>query len=248
MGEGKGIRRPDPTPADDPGAFTAWPSAPHREFSFARSLFEVAIVAVGVLLALLVDEARQMRSDRALADDARIAMRTEIDQNRVRLATKLTLLHEAYRALEQDPAAGPVLVSQARNFQIPLGDTAWAMAIQTEALRLLDQDERQPLAYVYRSQDIYNQLVAEEMNRWTVLAAAGPDDPSIKIWKAYARRAAVGACIAVIRIERFRDRTLSPERMLRVCRTYQLSVPPRDLYRDMGLPMPNANWRPGGEF
>lgn len=227
---------------------TALPALRHREFSIARSLFEVAIVAVGVLLALIVDEARQRRSDRALADDARAAMRTEIDQNRVRLATKLRLLHEAYRALERDPAAGPALVSQARNFQIPLADTAWAMAIQTEALRLLDQDERQPLAYVYRSQDIYNHLVAEEMNRWTVLAAATPNDPSIKIWKAYAQRAAIGACIAVIRIERFRDRTLSPELMLRVCQSYRLRVPPQDLYRDMGLSMPNANWRPGGEF
>ena len=246
MGSSKEVRtRKRPTPA----AVVAGPAPqPPNEFSLRKALFEIAIVAVGVLLALIVDEARQTRADQALAKEARTAMRAEIEQNRIRLAAKLALLHDAYGRLEQDPAAGPELVSQAANFQITLTEGAWVMALQTGALRLLDQPERQSLAYVYTSHDIYNQLLAEEMNRWTALAAAGPGDPELKLWKAYAQRVGIGGCIAAIRIERFRDPNLPADRLQRICRRYRLSMSPQALYAAMGLPLPDTNWRPGGEF
>lgn len=217
------------------------------DFTIKKALFEIAIVAVGVLLALLVDQARQSRSDRALAEEARGTMRTELDQNRVRIATKLSLLHSAYVALERDPAAAPALVEQSANFQITLTDAAWTMAFQTGAMRLLGDRERQSLGYVYNSHDIYNRLLDEEMNRWTMLAA-GSDEQAIKLWKAYARRVAVGGCISSIRIERFHNPSLPAERLRRVCQRYRVTIPPQQLYRQLGYPMPDANWRPGGEF
>ena len=57
------------------------------EFSLPKALFEIAIVTIGVLLALLVDEARQSRADHGLAEQSRKAMQAEIDQNRIRLAS-----------------------------------------------------------------------------------------------------------------------------------------------------------------
>ena len=221
--------------------------AAHGDFTLKRALFEIAIVAVGVLLALLVDQARQSRTDRALTEDARRAMRTELDQNRVRIATKLSLLHNAYLELERDPGAAPTLVERGANFQITLTDAAWSMALQTGAMRLLPDRERQALGYVYNSHDIYNRLLTEEMSHWTTLAA-GPDEKAVRLWKAYARRVAVGGCISSIRIERFHNPTLPAERLRLACQRYRVSIPPQQLYRQLGYPMPDANWRPGGEF
>lgn len=222
-------------------------NAAQSDFTLRKAIFEIAIVAVGVLLALMVDQARQTQNDRALTEETRKAMKTELDQNRVRIATKLSLLHNAYLKLERDPAAGPSLVEHGANFQITLTDAAWTMAFQTGAMRLLHDRERQALGYVYNSHDIYNRLLAEEMNHWTVLAA-GPDEKAIRLWKAYARRVAVGGCISSIRIERFHNPALPAEPLRRACQRYQVSIPPQQLYRQLGYPMPDANWRPGGEF
>lgn len=221
---------------------------PQSDFTLKKALFEIAIVAIGVLLALVVDEARQSRADNELAEEARSGMRAEIEQNRIRLATKLSLLHNAFTTLEANPSAGPELVGKGANFQITLTDAAWTMAVQTGALRLLEPKERQALAYVYNSHQIYNGLLAEEMVHWTGLAAVQSDSPELKLWKAYARRVSVGACISTIRIERFRKPKLPAEPLLRSCQLYRPSIPPDALYRQMGIPMPDANWRPGGEF
>ena len=240
--------RPRPTPvlAGD----SAGPPPPRRngEFNLRTALFEIAIVAVGVLLALIVDEARQSGVDRALASEARTAMRAEIDQNRIRLAAKLALLHQSYRALEADPAAGPSLVQQRSNFQIMLTDAAWVMAAETGALPLLDEKERQSLAYVYTSHEIYNELLAEEMKHWTALAASTPGDTTVPLWKAYAHRVAAGVCIAAIRIERFRNPALPAPRLQQSCQRYRLSVPPGQLCKELGFRMPDTGWRPGSDF
>lgn len=241
-------RRTNPEAAGEAADMPAASVPQQNEFSLKKALFEIAIVAVGVLLALIVDEARESGSERALAEEARAAMRAEIEQNRVRLATKLALLHRAYQALEANPAAGPALVAEPSNFQIAMTDAAWTMATQTGALRLLEDQERQSLAYIYTSQEIYNRLLAEEMNHWTALAAAGRDDSSVKLWKAYGQRVGIGACIASIRIERFRNPNLPPERLQRTCQSYRLSITPQELYRRLGLPVPDTSWRPGGEF
>jgi hypothetical protein len=218
------------------------------EFDFAKAAFEIAIVAIGVLLALAVDEARQRRSDRALVDEVMETMETEIDQNRVRLATKLLMLHRSYEALEGRPAAGPKLVEQRTNMQIALADAAWIMALQTGALRLMDQDQRRAFTTIYLSHVVYNSLLTEEMGRWTELAASSADDRAVQIWKAYARRLAAGACYASIRIERFRNSQLPTDRLVRACEGYRLSVPPDQLYRQFGVDVPNMQWRPGREF
>lgn len=234
--------------ADPAPASAAAGPVPNAELTLRKAAFEIAIVTVGVLLALLMDEARQSRADRVMAEEVRTAMRTEIEENRVRLASKLMLLHQAHQTLRENPAAGPALVEGAANFQIAMTDTAWAMAVQTGALRHMDKQERQSLAYVYASHEIYNQLLAEEMNRWTSLAIAGQDDTAVKMWMAYAQRIGISSCITSLRIESYRNPKLPTDRLQPLCQRYRLSVPPAKLYRALGVVMPNTSWRPGREY
>ncbi len=86
------------------------------------------------------------------------------------------------------------------------------------------------------------------MNQWTALAGAEPGDPAGKIWLAYAQRVARSVCIASIRIERSRNPDLPTQRLQQSCQRYRLSIPPPQLYRSLGVAMPNASWRPGGEL
>ena len=224
------------------------PPTGQSDYTLKKAIFEIAIVAVGVLLALIVDQARQSIADRALADEARTALQAEIKENRVRLATKLALVHDAYVRLQQNPASGPAQVAQGSNFQIEMTNAAWTMAVQTGALRFLEPGERQALSYVYTSQEIYNRLLTEEMNHWTALAAAGSNDSAVRLWQAYAQRVARSVCIASIRIERFSNPKLPSQRLQQTCQRYRLTIRPSELYRALGVPVPNTNWRPGGDF
>jgi hypothetical protein len=224
------------------------PLAAHSEFGLTKALFEIAIVAIGVLLALGVDQLRQSWSDRMLLTETRDALRTEVDNNRVRLVTKLAKIHDAYRALEADPAAGPRLVEQRANYQIELAETAWSMAQQTGALRLMDAKERQAFATSYASHDIYNRILGEEMNHWAELAVSTRGDRSVTLWRAYALRAGGGACISLMRIERYSHPEVPIARLQQGCRGYTPSMPPQQIYQRFGLPMPRTQWQPGSDF
>ena len=218
------------------------------EFTLKKAIFEIAIVAIGVLLALGVDEIRQSQADRALVLETEAGTRAEMQQNRVRLVTKLAMLHQAYDALAANPAIGPKLVEQRANFQIELADAAWTMAQQTGALRLIDAKKRQGFATIYASHAIYNRILAEEMNRWAELAASTPNDRSVVIWKAFARRVGGGACISLMRIERIRNPKVPISRLQEGCAAYSPSVSPEEIYRRFGLEAPRTRWRPGSDF
>jgi hypothetical protein len=223
-------------------------NAPPSEFNLRKAAFEIVIVAVGVLLALGVDEIRESRANQSLVAETEKALRGEVEENRIRLITKLDKIDHAYQALEANPAIGPVLVEKRANFQIETADAAWTMAQQTEALRLMDAKERQAFASVYASHNIYNRILGEEMTHWSDLAASAPNDRSVIMWKAYARRVGGAACFSLMRIERFRNPTLPITRLQRGCADYSPSVPPDAIYRRFGLEMPSSRWQPGSDF
>jgi hypothetical protein len=224
------------------------PVASHSEFGLKKALFEIAIVTVGVLLALGVDQLRQSWSDRMLLNETRSALRTEVDNNRIRLVTKLAKVHQAYLALEADPTAGPALVEHRADYQIELAETAWTMAQQTGALRLMGPKERQAFATTYASHDIYNRILAEEMNHWADLSASRQGDRSTTLWKAYALRVAGGACISLMRIERYGHPEVPLARLQQGCAGYTPRMPPEAIYQRFGLPMPRTRWQPGSDF
>jgi hypothetical protein len=219
-------------------------------FDLRKALFEIAIVAIGVLLALLVDQTRQSRENRALAREAIAAMRTELEDNRWRLLRKLELLHRAYQAVEADPAGVAQLVADRRNQQVTPSDTAWVMTVETGALRLLPPDERSRYGMVYTANKTYYDILSQEMTYWNGLAAYPADDRSpqtlrerdeaIRLWKNWANRVALGVCISAARIELAFHPQLSRDKLWTACRAYRATTPPAALYRGFGLPMPPA--------
>lgn len=224
------------------------PAARWGEFNLAKAVFEIVIVAIGVLLALLVDEARQAREDRQLAEEAIAAMRAELEENRWRLVRKLDLLHRAYLELEADPARAAQLVADRRNQQVTPSDTAWVMTVETGALRLLSPEERSRFGMVYTANKTYYDILSQEMTYWNGLAAYPADDRSpqtlrerdmaIRLWKNWANRVALGVCISAARIELALHPQLSREKLWTACRAYRATMPAADLYRGFGLPMP----------
>jgi hypothetical protein len=235
--------------ADQPDAP---PESPGRgndgNFNLAKAGFETLIVAIGVLLALMVDEARQSRENRQLASEAIAAMRAELEENRWRLVRKLDLLHRAYLDLEADPGRAAQLVSDRRNQQVTPSDTAWVMTVETGALRLLSPADRSRFGMVYTANKTYYDILSQEMTYWNGLAAYPAEDRSpqtlrerdqaIRLWKNWANRVALGVCISAARIELAFQPQLSREKLWAACRAYRVTSPPADLYSRFGLPMP----------
>lgn len=219
------------------------------EFNIAKALFEIVIVAIGVLLALLVDEARQSRENRQLADESIAAMRTEMDDNRWRLVRKLELLHRAYLAVEADPSQVATLVADRRNQQVTPAKSAWLMTVETGALRLLTPDQRTRYGMAYTANETYYDILTQEMTFWNGLAAFPADDRSqdtlrergkaILIWKNWANRVALGVCISLARIELAFDPKLPRDRLWATCRAHRVTQPPAEVYKGFGLPMPS---------
>lgn len=217
-------------------------------FSVRGALFEIMIVAVGVLLALLVDEARQSRERRQLATEALAAMQDELLTNRSRLFRKLGLLHRAYADLESDPSSAARLVAERRNQQMTLSDAAWVMTVETGALRLLEPAERTRYASVYTAKGTYYDILSEEMAHWSALAAYSADgeseqgiherDKAVRLWKAYATRVTLGICISAARIEIALNSKLPRDRLWATCRAYRLTQPPEQMYQGFGVPTP----------
>ena len=209
------------------------------------------IVAVGVLLALLVDEAREARENRQLANEAVTAMRTELAATRSRFILKLDFMRQAYFALEADPSKAAQLVADRRNQQVTPSRTAWVMTTETGALRLLNADERSRYAMAYTAHEAYYDVVSQEMAHWAALAAYGADDQSsdeirdrdkaIRLWKAWANRVSLAICISTARIELAFQPDLSREKLWATCRAFRVTQPATDLYKSFGLPMPSAS-------
>jgi hypothetical protein len=224
------------------------PASRWSDFNVAKALFEIAIVAIGVLLALLVDEARESRKNQQLADEAIAAMRAELVDNRWRLVRKLDLLHRAYRDLEADPAKAAQLVADRRNQQVTPSDTAWVMTVETGALRLLPPEDRSRYGMVYTANKTYYDILSQEMTYWNALAAYDTDDTSaktarerdmaIRLWKNWANRVALGVCISAARIELAFHPQLSREKLWAACRAYRATEPPARRNRAFGLPKP----------
>ena len=237
-------------PPDDADIARLPPTQPAAAgaFNLPKAVFETAIVAIGVLLALLVDEARQARDNRQLADEAIAAMREELADNRSRFIRKLEFLRAAHRAIEADPARAAELVMARGNQQITPSNSAWVMTVETGALRLLEPAERDRYAKVYTAQQIYYDLVTLEMSYWSDLAAFDGSsataqdvlerDKAIRMWKAWANRVSLGVCISTARIELVFHPDLDRERLWEICRTYRLTQPATELYRKFGVPMP----------
>ena len=132
------------------------PSSLHRG-TYGKILLEVALITLGVFLALMVDQWREGAEHRQLAEDTLGRFRTEFRMNRAAVAA-VRDKHEssfariqAYFAAEPAERATMAYPHSATNPAF-MEYTAWDVAIATQALAYVEPDLAQRVAHVYAVQ------------------------------------------------------------------------------------------------
>jgi len=207
-----------------------------------RGLFEAVIVAVGVFLALAVDEWRERSGERQLAAEARAALKSELLANREALLMRIRRTARLYEQTAARPDQVAQLVSERRNRPLQLNDAAWTMTIETGAIRWLEPDERAKVADVYAAHERMRDIVLEEMVRWTELAAfpatststeaVESRDRAIRLWQAYALRTQMAECVSAGRHERALGANVTIPQVTDFCATRPAEEDPASIYRE----------------
>ena len=205
----------------------------------AKTLFEIMIVAVGVLLALAVDEWRDEAAQKQLADEARTTLREEIRSNRDAVFVRMRRLAQLYALSNAHPDRIGDYVFERRNMALLINDSAWTMAIETGALRWLTAKERASVAAIYAGQTRMRDVVNQEMTSWAQLAAFRPDgtaqpdaarDRALRIWQAFAQRAQLAQCSSAGRYERALGANIPDAELVEFCRLRRTEEDPAVLY------------------
>jgi hypothetical protein len=209
---------------------------------FRRGLFETVIVAVGVFLALAVDEWRERSEERQLADEARAALHSELLSNRESVVARLRRTSQLYVQAAAHPHQVGQFVFERRNRPLQLTDGAWAMTVETGAIRWLDATERTRIAEVYAGYERMRDVVFEEMVRWTELAAfssapaseelQGDRDRAIRVWQAFAQRAQMAQCVNAGRHERALGAQVGERELSNFCAGRKPEEDPASIYRE----------------
>ena len=203
-----------------------------------RVVFEILIVAVGVLLALGVDEWRERGEQRELADQARAALRAEILANREAVISRLRTIAIVYGEAAANPSDAGQMVFERRNRPLLVGDAAWTMTIETGAIRWLDPAERTVLAQVYSGHDRMREVIANELVRWTELAAFAPGSNSaelhraLRLWQGFAQRSQFALCMNLGRHEQALGASLTTQELTGYCVALAPTELPEALYRE----------------
>lgn len=207
-----------------------------------RGLFETIIVAVGVFLALAVDQWRERSEQRQLAQEARAALRAELMSNREVVLARIGRTSQLYVQAGAHPEQIAQFVFERRNRPPQLTDAAWTMTVQTGAIRWLDPVERARFAEVYAGYDRMRELISEELIRWTELAAfSGPGqsagiegqrDRAIRVWQAFAQRAQMSQCVNAGRHERALGARMDERALYDFCAKRRPEEGPASIYRE----------------
>jgi hypothetical protein len=148
---------PAHSPADDPPHPRASrPSSLHRG-SLGKILLEVALITLGVFLALWVDEWRERAQHREMAQDALQRFRTEFRMNREAVIAvrdkHVTALEQIRAYFAADPASRarmkyPFMATNPAFLEY----TAWDLALANQSLGYIEPDLAQRVAHVYAAQ------------------------------------------------------------------------------------------------
>jgi hypothetical protein len=209
---------------------------------FGRGLFETVIVAVGVFLALAVDEWRERAEQRQLGEEARAALHGELLANRDAVLRRLRRTAELYVQVPAHPDEISRFIYERRNFPIQLNDGAWMMTVETGAIRWLEPNERSAIADVYAGYGRMRDVVNEELIRWVELAAFPPKpasarmreerDRAIRIWQAWAVRSQMAQCVNAGRHERALGAHMSSLQISDFCARQSPAEDPVSIYRE----------------
>jgi hypothetical protein len=207
-----------------------------------RGLFETIIVAVGVFLALFVDEWRDRSEQRQLAQQARTALHAELLANREAVLRRLRRTSELYVQIPAHPDQIAQFIYERRNFPLQLSDGAWTMTVETGAIRWLDPPERTAIADVYAGYGRMRDVVSEELVRWIELAAF-PSNPTsdrmqedrdraIRVWRAWAVRSQMAQCVNAGRHERALGAHVEMQQISEFCAKQSPAEDPAVIYVD----------------
>lgn len=207
-----------------------------------RGLFETVIVAVGVFLALFVDQWRVRSEERQLADEARAALRSEVLANREAVLLRLRRTSQLYVDVEAHPGQIDQYVFERRNRPLQMTDAAWTMTVQTGAIRWLDPAERARTAELYAGYERMRDIVSQEMVRWTELAAFPPTsasrethgerDRAIRVWQGFALRSQMAQCVNAGRHERALGAQIGERELTDFCAKRRPEEDPALIYRE----------------
>jgi hypothetical protein len=171
---------------------------------------EVLIVAVGVLLALGIEQLRQYWLQRGLAADTRVLLRTEVERNISNIESAMQRLADVYPKVEAQPAEAPAFIT-ANSGGAPLQfDAAFNVALQTGAFSYLDPQERKTFSEVYMSQEALDERsrlftpLVDEVASWPSGALDDADDERdrarhVRRWKRAAVAQFTSMCRQMIR-------------------------------------------------
>jgi len=153
-----------------------------------KAVMEIALVAIGVFLALMADQWRSERQHREQARDALQRFKVEIETNQAAVA-KVVEYHATTRtaiAGYLDPKTRDATKLQLAGIQpVVFEHTAWDLALATQSLADIDPPLAFELARLYGMQQMYAGLTGGLMQSM-YLRPPSEDLPkflhSVKIW------------------------------------------------------------------
>lgn len=144
-------------------------------------VFEAVSIVFAVLVALGVDEWREDRADREVADRARVSVLEEMRSNRSELMDS-RVDHEALagrlrETLESLESGDSLEVGVDFSYTL-LSDAAWHTAQVTQATQFMDFDWVTEVARAYDLQDLFDQGQAGIVERITSFGESAGEDPT----------------------------------------------------------------------
>ena len=139
----------------------------HGVHSVRDFTLEIAMIVIGVLIALGVEQVREHFHEQHLADAARETFRREIDLEREVINAYIARIADSRGALTKmlnDPelrAQADLKLPESLNWQF-LPTEAWDTAVATQAFSYMPPDEVQRYALIHASQNIFNSFAQKQ--------------------------------------------------------------------------------------
>ena len=131
--------------------------------SLARIALEVALISVGVFLGLAGEQWREDRRHHELAESSLRRFRSEIVENRKAVSdvreyhAKLLKQLQNYLSKDRKSRNTADVSIQGLRF-VTFDQTAWDLALTTQALTYVDRDLAFALSHVYNMQKVFNEF------------------------------------------------------------------------------------------